>query len=94
VTSCSGSIQFHVISIRSDTEFVFFTGWFLSPCLVGRSTPLGFSNPNNPLYGHLSSIDSTATSGSTIYSATKVSNFIFSYILKYMVLNKSLLLLD
>jgi len=68
VTTCSGSIKFHVINIRSDIEFVFFTGGFLSPCLVGRSTPLGFANPNKPLYGHLSSIDSTATSVSTIYS--------------------------
>ncbi|AES69570.1 purple acid phosphatase, putative [Medicago truncatula] len=70
VTTCSGSIKFHVTNIRSDIEFVFFTGGFLSPCLFGRSTPLGFSNPNKPLYGHLSSIDSTATSVSTIYSAT------------------------
>ncbi|RHN79115.1 putative phosphodiesterase I [Medicago truncatula] len=62
VTTCSGSIKFHVINIRSDIEFVFFTGGFLTPCLIGRSTPLGFANPNKPLYGHLSSIDSTATS--------------------------------
>ncbi|KAI5389863.1 hypothetical protein KIW84_075244 [Lathyrus oleraceus] len=62
VTTCSGSIKFHVINIRTDIEFVFFTGGFLNPCLVGRSTPLSFANPNKPLYGHLSSIDSTATS--------------------------------
>lgn len=62
VTTCSGSIKFHVINIRSDIEFVFFTGGFLTPCLVGRSTPLSFANPKKPLYGHISSIDSTATS--------------------------------
>jgi len=68
VTTCSGSIKFHVINIRSDIEFVFFTGGFLTPCLVGRSTPLSFANPKKPLYGHISSIDSTATSVSTITS--------------------------
>ncbi|XP_058782395.1 probable inactive purple acid phosphatase 27 [Vicia villosa] len=62
VTTCSGSIKFHVINIRTDIEFVFFTGGFLNPCLVGRSTPLSFANPKKPLYGHLSNIDSTATS--------------------------------
>lgn len=62
VTTCSGSIKFHVINIRSDIEFVFFSGGFLKPCIVGRSLPLGFANPKKPLYGHLSSIDSTGTS--------------------------------
>ncbi|KAK7258190.1 hypothetical protein RIF29_32705 [Crotalaria pallida] len=62
VTTCSGSIKFHVINIRSDIEFVFFSGGFLTPCMVGRSTPVKFSNPKKPLYGHLSSIDSTGTS--------------------------------
>lgn len=62
VTTCSGSIKFHVINIRSDIEFVFFSNGFLDPCIVGRSTPLSFSNPKKPLYGHLSSIDSTGTS--------------------------------
>lgn len=61
-TTCSGSLQFHVINIRSDIEFVFFSGGFLNPCLVRRSMPLSFANPKRPLYGHLSSIDSTATS--------------------------------
>ncbi|XP_004506354.1 probable inactive purple acid phosphatase 24 [Cicer arietinum] len=59
---CSGSIKFHVINIRSDIEFVFFSNGFLDPCIVGRSTPLSFANPKKPLYGHLSSIDSTGTS--------------------------------
>ncbi|XP_014522753.1 probable inactive purple acid phosphatase 27 [Vigna radiata var. radiata] len=62
ISTCSGSIQFHVINIRSDIEFVFFSGGFLKPCLVGRSTPLSFANPKRPLYGHLSSIDSTGAS--------------------------------
>ncbi|XP_019450858.1 PREDICTED: probable inactive purple acid phosphatase 1 [Lupinus angustifolius] len=62
VTTCSGSIKFHVINIRSDIEFVFFSGGFLKPCLVGRSIPVRFANPKMPLYGHLSSIDSTGTS--------------------------------
>ncbi|XP_061353586.1 probable inactive purple acid phosphatase 27 [Gastrolobium bilobum] len=61
-TTCSGSIQFHVINIRSDIEFVFFSGGFLEPCIVGRSMPLSFASPKRPLYGHLSSIDSTGTS--------------------------------
>ncbi|KAL5056584.1 hypothetical protein RYX36_037266 [Vicia faba] len=52
VTTCSGSIKFHVINIRTDIEFVYFTGGFLNPCLVGRSAPLSFGNPNKPLYGH------------------------------------------
>lgn len=67
---CSGSIKFHVINIRSDIEFVFFSNGFLDPCIVGRSTPLSFANPKKPLYGHLSSIDSTGTSVSTITSTT------------------------
>jgi len=62
ISTCSGSIQFHVINIRSDIEFVFFSGGFLKPCLVGRSTPVSFANPKRPLYGHLSSIDSTGES--------------------------------
>ncbi|KAK8542285.1 hypothetical protein V6N12_014886 [Hibiscus sabdariffa] len=63
VTTCSGSVSFHVVNIRTDIEFVFFTGGFSTPCVLTRTdTPLKFSNPNSPLYGHLSSIDSTATS--------------------------------
>ncbi|KAH1141050.1 hypothetical protein GLYMA_12G012000v4 [Glycine max] len=62
VSTCSGSLQFHVVNIRSDIEFVFFSGGFVEPCLVGRSTPVSFANPKRPLYGHLSSIDSTGTS--------------------------------
>ncbi|KAF7836159.1 putative inactive purple acid phosphatase 27 [Senna tora] len=62
VTTCSGSIKFHVINIRTDIEFVFFSGGFSNPCILSRSTPLPFSNPNKPLYGHISSVDSSGTS--------------------------------
>ena len=62
VSTCSGSIQFHVVNIRSDIEFVLFSNGFIRPCLVGRSTPLKFANPKSPLHGHLSSIDSSGTS--------------------------------
>ncbi|KAK7312124.1 hypothetical protein VNO77_35740 [Canavalia gladiata] len=59
---CSGTIQFHVVNIRTDIEFVFFSGGFLQPCIRGRSGPFSFANPKSPLYGHLSSMDSTGTS--------------------------------
>ncbi|XP_059434869.1 probable inactive purple acid phosphatase 27 [Corylus avellana] len=62
VTNCSGSLRFHVINIRTDIEFVFFAGGFDTPCVLTRSNPVNFSNPKQPLYGHLSSIDSTGTS--------------------------------
>lgn len=63
VTTCSASITFHVINIRTDIEFVFFTGGFSTPCVLTRTNaPLKFSNPNSPLYGHLSSMDSSGTS--------------------------------
>ncbi|XP_039002235.1 probable inactive purple acid phosphatase 1 [Hibiscus syriacus] len=63
VTTCIGSVSFHVVNIRTDIEFVFFAGGFSTPCVLMRTdAPLKFSNPTSPLYGHLSSIDSTATS--------------------------------
>ncbi|XP_010931589.1 probable inactive purple acid phosphatase 27 [Elaeis guineensis] len=62
VRTCSGSITFHVVNFRTDVAFVFFTGGFDTPCVLRRSDPIGFSNPNSPLYGHLSSIDSSGTS--------------------------------
>ncbi|KAL9421070.1 hypothetical protein AB3S75_038601 [Citrus x aurantiifolia] len=62
VTTCSGSIKFHVINIRTDIEFVFFAGGFDTPCILNRTNPINFANPKSPLYGHLSSCDSTATS--------------------------------
>ncbi|KAI4333044.1 hypothetical protein L6164_017899 [Bauhinia variegata] len=61
-STCSGSLKFHVINIRTDIEFVFFSGGFATPCILTRSDALSFANPNKPLHGHLSSIDSTGTS--------------------------------
>ncbi|RZC75902.1 hypothetical protein C5167_000160 [Papaver somniferum] len=60
--TCSGSVMFHVVNIRTDIEFVFFAGGFETPCILKRSSPMKFANPNSPLYGHLSSIDSSGTS--------------------------------
>jgi hypothetical protein len=62
VTTCSGSLRFHVINIRIDIEFVFFAGGFDTLCVLTRSNPVNFANPKQPLYGHLSSIDSIGTS--------------------------------
>ncbi|XP_068328483.1 probable inactive purple acid phosphatase 27 [Pyrus communis] len=62
VSTCGGSLSFHVINIRTDIEFVLFSGGFEEPCILKKSNPLKFTNPNKPLYGHLSSIDSTGTS--------------------------------
>lgn len=64
--NCSGSVTFHVVNFRTDIKFVFFTGGFVTPCVLRRSDPIGFANPDSPLYGHLSSIDSTGTSVSRI----------------------------
>lgn len=62
ITTCNGSLSFHVINIRTDIEFVFFSGGFETPCILRRSSSLSFANPKKPLYGHISSIDSTGTS--------------------------------
>ncbi|KAJ4969640.1 hypothetical protein NE237_002739 [Protea cynaroides] len=59
---CSASLTFHVINIRTDIEFVLFTGGFNTPCLLRRTGNAVFSNSKSPLYGHLSSIDSTGDS--------------------------------
>ncbi|GMI84926.1 ARABIDOPSIS THALIANA PURPLE ACID PHOSPHATASE 27, purple acid phosphatase 27 [Hibiscus trionum] len=62
IRTCSATVTFHVINIRTDIEFVFFAGGFLTPCILSRTVPFRFSNPNAPLYGHLSSFDSSGTS--------------------------------
>ncbi|KAL9247746.1 hypothetical protein vseg_021146 [Gypsophila vaccaria] len=63
VNTCTASLTFHVINIRTDIQFVLFDNGFNSPCILKRTDqPLPFANPNKPLYGHLSSVDSTATS--------------------------------
>ncbi|GKA38719.1 probable inactive purple acid phosphatase 27 [Tanacetum coccineum] len=62
VKTCSASITFHVINIRTDIQFVFFGAGFQTPCVLAKSKVLKFANPKKPLYGHLSSVDSTGTS--------------------------------
>ncbi|KAF4349989.1 hypothetical protein F8388_017567 [Cannabis sativa] len=62
ITTCSASVSFHVINIRTDIEFILFGGGFDTPCIQARTAPLTFLNPNMPLYGHISSVDSSATS--------------------------------
>lgn len=59
--SCRGSLTFELINVRTDIKFVFFTGGFDSACVLAHSNPLPFANPNQPLYGHLSAVDSTGT---------------------------------
>ncbi|KAK4592122.1 hypothetical protein RGQ29_016566 [Quercus rubra] len=62
VRTCSGTLTFHVINIRTDIEFLLFGGGFGTPCVLSRSGPISFANPKKPLYGHISSVDSTGTS--------------------------------
>ncbi|CAN0863526.1 Probable inactive purple acid phosphatase 27 [Linum grandiflorum] len=62
VSTCNGTIKFHVVNFRTDVEFVFFTGGFDAPCVLTRSGALKFANPSQPLYAHASSIDSSGTS--------------------------------
>lgn len=62
VTTCAATLTFHVVNIRTDIEFVMFAGGFKTPCILRRSDPIAFANPNRPLYAHLSSVDSTGTS--------------------------------
>jgi hypothetical protein len=60
--TCAATLTFHVVNFRTDVEFVLFSGGFKTPCLLKRSGVLRFANPASPLYGHLSSTDSKATS--------------------------------
>jgi hypothetical protein len=60
--TCAATLTFHVVNFRTDVEFVLFSGGFKAPCLLKRSGALRFANPASPLYGHLSSTDSKATS--------------------------------
>ncbi|KAJ9558211.1 hypothetical protein OSB04_012825 [Centaurea solstitialis] len=62
VTTCSASLTFHVINIRTDIQFVLFGAGFQTPCVLAKSSTLKFANPSKPLHGHLASIDSTGTS--------------------------------
>jgi len=76
-TTCRGTLTFHVINIRTDIEFVLFGGGFETPCFFARSRRINFANPNKPLYGHISSIDSTGTS---------VSHHLFSFLFFFIYL--------
>ncbi|XP_062223822.1 probable inactive purple acid phosphatase 27 [Phragmites australis] len=60
--TCAATLTFHVVNFRTDVEFVLFSGGFKTPCVLRRSGALRFANPAKPLYGHLSSTDSKATS--------------------------------
>lgn len=60
--TCAAMLSFHVINIRTNIEFVMFARGFDTPCILRRSGPLRFTDPNRPLHPHLSSHDSTATS--------------------------------
>ncbi|CAM6102453.1 unnamed protein product [Calypogeia fissa] len=62
VNTCSASVSFRLINIRTDILFVLFTGGLEVPCILIQQGPLSFANPSSPLYGHLSSIDSSGTS--------------------------------
>ncbi|XP_057849603.2 probable inactive purple acid phosphatase 27 isoform X2 [Cryptomeria japonica] len=62
VKTCSGSLSFHIVNIRTDIEFVLFRGGYDNPCILNTSQPLKFSNPNMPLHAHISSTESTGTS--------------------------------
>lgn len=61
VQTCSGSVSFRLINIRTDLTFVLFSGGLTTPCLITATAPLAFANPKSPLSGHLSSVDSTGT---------------------------------
>ncbi|CAO2820862.1 unnamed protein product [Amaranthus hypochondriacus] len=62
VKTCSASLTFHVINIRTDITFVLFDNGFDTPCILKRTTtPLRFANPSKPLYGHISTVNSAST---------------------------------
>ncbi|KAJ7295496.1 hypothetical protein O6H91_Y184800 [Diphasiastrum complanatum] len=62
IHTCNASLTFRLINIRTPISFVYFAGGFDVPCILRKSEPLQFRNPNSPLYAHLSSTDSTGTS--------------------------------
>jgi hypothetical protein len=66
--TCAAKLTFHVVNFRTDVEFVLFSGGFKTPCLLKRSGAIRFAKPASPLYGHLSSTDSKATSVSRAHS--------------------------
>ncbi|KAL9249440.1 putative inactive purple acid phosphatase 24 [Drosera capensis] len=62
IKTCSGTLKFHYVNMRTDMEFVSFADGFDAPCILTRTNPVPFANPSSPLRGHLSSMDSTGTS--------------------------------
>lgn len=61
VQTCAATVSFRMINIRSDVTFVLFSGGLAAPCVIAATAPVGWANPKSPLYGHLSSVDSTGT---------------------------------
>ncbi|KAL3701603.1 hypothetical protein R1sor_019625 [Riccia sorocarpa] len=62
VKSCAATVSFRLINIRTDIQFVLFRGGLQVPCVAEQAGPLSFANPKAPLYGHISSVDSSGTS--------------------------------
>ncbi|GAB2275781.1 hypothetical protein Dimus_010532 [Dionaea muscipula] len=62
VKTCSGTVRFHFVNMRTDMKFVAFTDGYDVPCILTTSNSVPFANPSSPLRGHLSSLDSTGTS--------------------------------
>lgn len=60
-STCSGTIFARVVNIRTDIRIMFFGGGLDFPCMLANSELLKFANPRAPLYGHLSSVDSSST---------------------------------
>ncbi|KAG0567486.1 hypothetical protein KC19_7G138400 [Ceratodon purpureus] len=61
IQTCSGSVSFRLINIRTDLTFVFFSGGLTSPCVITATAPLSFANPKSPLSAHIAAVDSTGT---------------------------------
>jgi acid phosphatase type 7 len=77
--TCAATLTFHVVNFRTNVEFVLFSGGFRTPCLLKRSGALQFTNPAKPLYGHLSSTDSEATSVRTTSLGVSPFHLAFSF---------------
>jgi hypothetical protein len=93
VRTCAATLAFHVINFRTDVEFVLFSGGFATPCVLKRSGALPFANPAKPLHGHLSSVDSKATSVSTStiiqsFSTLLFCSFKWSNLLHFCMMNQ------
>lgn len=84
VQTCAATVSFRMINIRSDLTFVLFSGGLATPCVIAATAPVGFANPKSPLYGHLSSVDSTGAQVRHLCPKTSPSHF-HSWILQYKV---------